>query len=67
MWDVKWTPPAGVKRGIPPLSDPVRRSTVLWPWLALAGATLLIAEWLIYGRQTTSRLHVIPGGMRRVA
>jgi hypothetical protein len=66
MWDVKWTPPAGVKRGIPPFSDPVRRSTVLWPWLALGGATLLIAEWLIFGRQTTSRLHIIPGGMRRV-
>ena len=67
MWDVKWSPPPGIRRGIPPLSDPVRRSTALWPWLALAGATLLLAEWLLYGRQTTSRLHVVPGGMRRTA
>ncbi len=67
MWDVKWIPPPGIRRGIPPLSDPVRRSTALWPWLALAGAALLLVEWFVYGRQTTSRLRVVPGRMERAA
>jgi hypothetical protein len=60
MWDVKWTPPAGVRHGIPAWSDSIRRSRSLWPWLALAGLALLIAEWVIFGSYTTSRIHVVP-------
>ncbi|MBM3784251.1 MAG: VWA domain-containing protein [Acidobacteria bacterium] len=48
--DATWEAPARVRRGIGRggLTDsPIRE---LWPWLALLGAALLLAEWLIYGR-----------------
>lgn len=45
-----WTPPRGVRRGLPPPRiGPNYRE--LWPWLALAGALLLLLEWLKYGRR----------------
>lgn len=59
MWDSKWTPPTGARKGIPALTDSIRRSTILWPWLTLAGLGLLLAEWILYGSQSTSRLRVV--------
>ncbi len=54
--DVTWRPPADVARG-------VRRGLVEsssapnpWPWLALAGALGLLADWLLYGRRQIVRL-----------
>jgi hypothetical protein len=59
MWDVKWTPPANARHGIPAWNDSLRRSRSLWPWLALLGVALLITEWILYGSYTTSRLHIV--------
>ncbi len=67
MWDQKWTPPAGVRRGIPAWNDAIRRSTNLWPWLAVLGAGLLVAEYLIYGRETSALLRVVRAHMERAA
>lgn len=49
MWDAKWTPPADARKGIPAWSDSLRRTHSLWPWFALLGMALLIADWLRYG------------------
>lgn len=59
MWDTKWTPPANILHGIPPWSDSIRRSTVLWPWLAVLGAAVLIVEWVIYGAASSSQLRIV--------
>jgi hypothetical protein len=61
MWDTRWTEPSTALRGIPPLRQAIRRALLLWPWLALLGAGLLIFEWLLYGAPGTSRLRVIRG------
>jgi hypothetical protein len=48
--DTPWEAPAAIRRGlgrIPGASSPVHD---LWPWLALLGGTLLLAEWLLFGR-----------------
>ncbi len=67
MWDDKWNPPAGVRRGIPAWNDALRRNTDLWPWLALLGAAILIAEYLIYGRDVSALLRVMRAHMDRSA
>ena len=59
MWDTKWIPPAGIRRGIPTWGDTIVRTMTLWPWLAIAGALLLLAEYLFYGRETSSLLRVV--------
>jgi hypothetical protein len=50
LWDTKWTPPADVHNGIPRFAQVFENSRDLWPWLALAGALGLLAEWYLYGR-----------------
>jgi hypothetical protein len=67
MWDVKWTPPANARHGIPAWTDSIRRSRTLWPWLALAGLILLLTEWILYGSYTTSRIHVVKAPARTAA
>jgi len=59
MWDAKWTPPTGARKGVPALTDAIRRSKTLWPWLAVIGLGLLLAEWILYGALATSRLRVV--------
>lgn len=59
MWDTRWTPPTGVRRGIPARSDTMRRNLDLWPFLALIGLTFLLVEWFLYARSGISRLHVV--------
>jgi hypothetical protein len=65
MWDDKWTPPAGVRRGIPAWNDAIRRSTDIWPWLALFGAAVLTIEYLLYGRETSALLRVVRAHMEK--
>ncbi len=59
LGEVKWAPPANARHGIPAWTDAIRRSHILWPFLAALGAALLIAEWVIYGSYTTSRLRIV--------
>jgi len=35
---------------VPRFTQLMESSTDLWPWLALAGAFGLLAEWILYGR-----------------
>ncbi|HWD97386.1 MAG TPA: hypothetical protein VG345_00040, partial [Bryobacteraceae bacterium] len=67
MWDAKWTPAAGARHGIPQWTDRIRRAPRLWPFLAVLGALLLIAEWAIYGRETSARLRIVRGNLGRAA
>jgi hypothetical protein len=67
MWDVKWNPPASARHGIPAWNDSIRRSRSLWPWLAVLGAALLLAEWILYGSYTTSRIHIVKAPERFAA
>jgi hypothetical protein len=67
MWDAKWTPPAGARHGIPQWTDRIRRAPRLWPFLALLGALLLMAEWAIYGRETLARLRIVRSNPGRAA
>jgi hypothetical protein len=64
MWDARWIPPAGVRRGIPAWNDAIRRSTDLWPWLAVMGAAVLLVEYLLYGRETSALLRVVRAHMQ---
>jgi hypothetical protein len=50
LWESKWTPPADAHLGVPRFTQILESSTDLWPWLALAGAFGLLAEWILYGR-----------------
>jgi hypothetical protein len=43
-----WEPPADVRRGLPSFVERAM-SRDLWQWLAIAGALVLLAEWLMYG------------------
>jgi hypothetical protein len=67
MWDAKWTPPAGARKGIPAWTETLRRNHILWPWLAALGAALLLAEWIIFGTYKNSRLHVVKPALGRAA
>ncbi|HYA18631.1 MAG TPA: hypothetical protein VEF06_14260, partial [Bryobacteraceae bacterium] len=64
LWDVKWNPPASARRGLPSWDDTIRRSTDLWPYLAALGAALLIAEWVIWGRHSSTRLQIVKRATR---
>ncbi len=59
MWDVKWSPPASARHGIPAWNDALRRNVDWWPFLAALGAAVLIAEWVAYGRYSPLRLRVM--------
>ena len=50
LWESKWTPPPDAHLGVPRFREIVESSTDLWPWLSLAGAFGLLAEWVLYGR-----------------
>jgi hypothetical protein len=65
MWDQRWVPPAGVRRGIPAWNDAIRRSTDLWPWLAVFGAAVLLLEYLLYGREMSALLRVVRAHMEK--
>ncbi|HEY1242112.1 MAG TPA: VWA domain-containing protein [Bryobacteraceae bacterium] len=48
--ETKWQPPTDVRRGIPRALPLIPAGSDPWPWLALAGAAALLAEWLMFGR-----------------
>jgi hypothetical protein len=50
LWDARWEAPADALKGIPRFSAALDSWVDIWPWLALAGAAGLAAEWLLYGR-----------------
>lgn len=51
MAEAKWTPPGDARRGIPAPAPAHLEYAELWPWLALAGAIGLFAEWFLFGRR----------------
>lgn len=67
LWDAKWTPPPDARKGIPAWTETLRRSQILWPWLAGLGTALLLAEWIIYGTYTNPRVRVVKSGLERAA
>jgi hypothetical protein len=67
MWDVKWTPPATARHGVPAWNDALRRNRDWWPWLAALGALVLIGEWIAYGRFSPLRLRVVKPRLERAA
>ncbi len=48
--DTAWEAPAKVRRGQGRMAGGASPVQDLWPWLALLGAGLILAEWLIFGR-----------------
>lgn len=54
--EASWNPPASIAKGVPRASLAGSATTDLWPWLALAGALGLLADWLLYGRTRALRL-----------
>ncbi|MEO8592150.1 MAG: VWA domain-containing protein [Candidatus Solibacter sp.] len=60
LWESKWTPPADAHLGVPRFAEVMEGSTELWPWLALAGALGLLAEWFLYGRFRRGMLRRVP-------
>jgi von Willebrand factor type A domain/Aerotolerance regulator N-terminal len=58
LWDTRWEPPATALKGMPRFKISAATTVDPWPWLALAGALCLIAEWILYGRFRR-------GGLRR--
>jgi hypothetical protein len=62
LWESKWTPPAEAHSGIPKFAVVLESASDLWPWLAIAGALGLLAEWLLYGRfrRGMTRMRVVP-------
>lgn len=61
-----WTPPAGVRRGIPKAAEMEASPPEIWPWLAALGGLGLLLDWLLYGRSRLYRLRT-PSQMRRAA
>jgi hypothetical protein len=60
-----WKAPASVARGIPPKTFSQAAATEIWPWLAIAGALGLLADWILFGRNRALRL--VPGALRKAA
>ncbi len=54
--ETMWTPPQGVAKGVPATSLRESAATDIWPWLALAGALGLLADWILFGRSSIARL-----------
>lgn len=67
LWDMKWTPPANIRRGIPSWTDSISSNRDLWPFLAALGAGVLLIEWILYGRYSKRRLHLIKPNLERAA
>ena len=67
MWDVKWTPPATARHGIPAWNDALRRNRDWWPFLASLGALVLLGEWIAYGRYSPLRPRLVKPKLERAA
>jgi hypothetical protein len=60
LGEVKWQPPADIRRGIPRSVPVPSAAHDLWPWLAVAGGCGLLLEWFLFGRfrRAAQLLHV---------
>jgi len=69
LWESQWDVPAETRRGIPKFAAPIREATDLWQWLALAGGTGLLAEWMLFGRfrRRVARVSRKPVAMRKAS
>ena len=54
--DGTWTKPANISTGIPPKTSSESTTTQIWPWLAILGALGLLADWILFGRNRTTKL-----------
>jgi hypothetical protein len=54
--DVAWNPPTNIARGVRRGATASGAPPTPWPWLALASALGLLADWLLYGRKSMVRL-----------
>jgi hypothetical protein len=54
--DAAWPTPRGVSTGIPAKTISESSTTEVWPWLAIAGAFGLLADWILFGRNRAMRL-----------
>jgi len=59
MWESKWEPAGGIKRGIPRPRILGSDFTELWRWLAILGAAGLILEWILFGRLTRGLARIL--------
>jgi hypothetical protein len=59
LWESRWEPAAGIKRGIPKARILSSDFTELWRWLAILGAAGLLLEWVLYGRLTRGLARVL--------
>ena len=59
LWDSRWSPPAGTRRGMPAFSASLAQAADLWQWLALAGGAGLLAEWLLFGRERRRAARIV--------
>jgi hypothetical protein len=48
--ETKWEPPKSVRTGLAGVGGAGAAARDIWQWLAVAGALLLIIEWLLFGR-----------------
>jgi VWA domain-containing protein len=64
LGESQWEPPPDAAKGIPRGAQAAGVPSDIWPWLALAGAAGLIAEWLLFGRFRRA-LALRPAVMRR--
>lgn len=54
--ETTWTIPRGISTGVPPKKFSESATTDIWPWLAIAGALGLLADWILFGRNRAIRL-----------
>ncbi len=54
--DGTWTKPSGILIGVPPKTFSESATTQIWPWLAILGALGLLADWMLFGRNRSTRL-----------
>ena len=59
LWESKWEPEAGIRRGIPRPRIFGADFTELWRWLAILGAAGLITEWILFGRLTRGLARIV--------
>jgi hypothetical protein len=53
--DVKWDPPEGALRGVPPpVSGASLAGVALWPWFSLLALAILAVDWHYFGRGSTA-------------
>jgi hypothetical protein len=55
LWDTKWQEPPDIRHGVPRVSVAGGGPGDYWPWFAIAGGAVMLAEWLIYGRFRRTR------------